>query len=421
MAMWVSVEAIVATTYFAAVLALLWVWRGKPAYLNQTVVFFAGLLASLSVALIVERPPSQWTAPLYDSISVVHWALAAAAAGAWVMIAAVARRFGTGQDYRLRLAGALAGALIPALVMAVVFPRFFLGPFADYSWPYLQQWLYTIEEYGPLLALSPERIVLLADELGPVLIAVGYTIYRLRRGGRTERQLMALLLLGFAGFIGLALDSVRWIVYAQALAWLPWTLAALTIFDRNPKLAIFRRRIPVRAPLIGLFLTVPALVALALTPRAPVAQAASLPHCDWPRMAAYLADRHGRENGSEQLLLTGIFIGPSLVWSTPYNVVGAPYGNARSLTDTFGFFGAVDDRAPREIVTRRDVDLVLVCRSSDERQYYSKPGGRDLFDRLAADMPPPWLEPVRLPDALAGAFRLYSVARSSRSPDAVAR
>ena len=98
-----------------------------------------------------------------------------------------------------------------------------------------------------------------------------------------------------------------------------------------------------------------------------------------------------------------------MVWLTPYNVIGTPYGNPRALKDTRGFFGAEDDSGPNEIVSRRDVDLVLVCRSSGEHLYYDKVGVSTMFTQLAIGAPPEWLAPVQLPDQLASAFRLYHV------------
>lgn len=409
-AIWISAEAVATTAYFAAALALLWLWRGQP-YLSRTVFFMVGLFATISLALFIERPPGQWTTPIYDSVSIVHWSLTGAGAIAWLAIAAAANNFGGDGTVRLRLAGVLAGALIPALVVAVVFPRFYLGPFADYDSVFFDRWLHSIAEYKAILPTSRERIAVLIGELGPVLAAVIYAFHRLRRGDKAERQLMALLLFGFACFVPLTLSSARWTVYAQALAWLPWTLAALALFNIDPKVAFLRQRIPLRMPAVGAFLTAPLLLALAITPTMPGFPSTVAPQCDWQQMAAYLNDRHAAKDGNELLLLTDIFRGPVLVWSTPYNVVGAPYGNGDSLNDTFGFFDAVDDRVPREIVARRNVDLILVCPSSAERRYYEAGGRRTMFKQLSDGVPPRWLKPVQLPGRLGDAFRLYSVSR----------
>ncbi len=409
-AIWISVEALAATTYFAAALALLWLWRGKP-YLGHTVFFVAGLFAAISLALLIERPPSQWVTPIYNSISVVHWTLAAAAAISWAFIAVAVKNVGGDGGARLRLAGVLAGALVPALTTALLFPEFYLGPFVEYDSQFLNQWLQPITEYSVLLPTSRAGAGLLIDELGPAFIAIVYVLHRMRRGGQPERQLMALLLFGFVCFVPLALVSARWTVYAQALAWLPWTMAAVALFNSNPKIAVLKRRIPLRAPAVGIFVTAPALLALAITPAAPTNPISVAPQCDWHQMATYLSERHAGEQGSEQLLLTDIFKGPMFVWSTPYNVVGAPYGNTQSLDDTFGFFGALDEIYPLEIVTRRKIDLVLVCRGSAERIYYGTADPGTMYTRLSDGAPPNWLEPVFLPDNLKSAFRLYSVSR----------
>ncbi|MCZ6587369.1 MAG: hypothetical protein O7B24_05425 [Alphaproteobacteria bacterium] len=409
-AIWISVEAMAATAYFAAALTLFWVWRGHP-YLSRTVLFVVGLFAAITIALLIERPPSDWSMPVYKTISVVHWFLAAVGMASWVCIAAVAKKIGGDGGVGRRFAAALAGALIPALAVALVFPRFYFGPLADFDAAVLSQLYSEITESQPLLPITRERAFLIVDQLGPVFFAVLYVLYRLRRGDRTERQLMALLLLGFVCFVPLAFAVVRWSVYAQALAWLPWTLAALALLDAEPRLTIAGRRIALRMPAVAIFLTAPALLALAITPAPPSHAAAGGVRCDWPQMAAYLSQRHATENGNEQLLFTDLIPGPALVWTTPYNVVGAPYGNAQSLNDTFGFFGAGDDVIPREIVSRRNVDLVLVCRGSEERRYHDKPGIDSMFARLSDGAAPAWLEPVRLPDHLSSAFRLYRVPR----------
>ena len=167
-------------------------------------------------------------------------------------------------------------------------------------------------------------------QLGPAVIAVIYALHRLRRGNQTERQLMALFLLGIACFVPLTMAAIRWAAYAQALAWLPWTLVTLAIFNANPRITIAGQLVRLRAPAAGVFLIAPFLFAAAIAPRIPSQSAVGL-HCDWHQMAAYLSQRHATTEGSEKLLLTDIFRGPALVWSTPFNVVGAPYGNAQSL------------------------------------------------------------------------------------------
>lgn len=420
--MWISVEAMTTTAFLGASLALLWLWRGPP-YLSRTVLYMVGLFSAISLALLVERPPDQWTTPIFDSISVVHWVLAAAAAIVWVLIAAGVNRFGGDDNVLLRFAGVLVGALVPALVVILLFPQFLQGPFAEYDGVFFDQWLHSITEYQSLRPISRARVGLLVDQLGPVLIAVIYTLYRLRRGGPAERRLMAVLLFGFACFVPLSLAVVRWSVYAQALAWLPWALAVQALFDRDPKATIAGLRLRIRAPAAAIFLTAPALLSLAVMPKMPGQQAAPSsvrpstqsvarspvgPGCDWPGMVAYLSQRHAATNGSEQLLLTDLFPGPALVWSTPYNVIGAPYGNAHSLNDTYKFFDAIDDSAAKEVAARRGIDLVLVCRSSPERQYY---GGTGMYAQLSNGTTPEWLDPVQLPSRLSASFRLFRVSR----------
>ena len=305
-ALWISVEALVTTSFFATALALLWLWRGPP-YLVRVTFFMVGLFAAISVAILIERPPSGWSTPVYQTISVVHWVLAAVGALTWVLITAFAKRSGGDENIRFRIIGVLAGGLFPFLAMALVFPRFYLGPFADYDAAVLD-WLFRlIKETTPLVPTSREGVGLFLSELGPVLIAVTYALYRLWRGDQTERQLMALLLLGFVLFVPLTMAVSRWAVYAQALAWLPWTLAALALFDADPSAVIVGRRIPLRAPLVGIFITAPLALALAVTPLVPSLTVTQQspgrtsvgPQCDWFGMATHLSQRHATAGGGE--------------------------------------------------------------------------------------------------------------------------
>lgn len=411
-AIWVSVEAVGATAYFAAALALLWLWRGQP-YLGRIVYFMLGLFAALTLALVVERTPSDWTVEAYRSFSIVHWFAVGVGTITWIGLAAFLKKRGGGDTIRRRLAAVLVGALIPALAVAVVFPQFFQGPLVEYDAGIMSRWLPLIPEYQPIWPSTLARTALFIDELGPVLIAILFVLYRLRRGDQMERQLMLFLLLGFAFYLPLSLSVLRWTVYLQALAWLPWTLATLAVLDAAPQISLGKLKIPIRMPAVAVFVTAPALLALIVAAqplaRPQVASGAAGAFCDWPQMEAHLGQRHASANGNEQILLTDITRGPELVWNTPYSVIGAPYGNTQPLGDTFNFFGATEDRVPREIVKQRGVDLVLVCTGSPDRQFYHAIGPGSMFAQLTDGVSPDWLEPETLPEELAKAFRLYRV------------
>jgi hypothetical protein len=66
----------------------------------------------------------------------------------------------------------------------------------------------------------------------------------------------------------------------------------------------------------------------------------------------------------------------------------------------------------RRIVERREIDLVLLCRSPAERAFYRADGRSEtLYHRLDRGDPPSWLAAVELPASLQANARLYQVLR----------
>ncbi|MBF0394674.1 MAG: hypothetical protein HQL38_18515, partial [Alphaproteobacteria bacterium] len=135
-------------------------------------------------------------------------------------------------------------------------------------------------------------------------------------------------------------------------------------------------------------------------PRGP---AVETEHCAWPALAAWIEANTPAPPGG--VLFTYLFTGSEMVWRTRWNVVGAPYANARSLADTAAFFGARDDSAAEAVAERRGARLVALCPSSIEARDY---GPGTLHKRLTEGELPAWLKPVALPGDLGRDFLLFA-------------
>jgi hypothetical protein len=104
--------------------------------------------------------------------------------------------------------------------------------------------------------------------------------------------------------------------------------------------------------------------------------------------------------------------GPELLYRTPHSVVASPYHrNVAGLLDSDRIFGARDDAAARRLIDRRGVELVLLCPNGPALAQAAAKGGSTFVGRLSQGQVPAWLRPVQVPAELAGAFRLYEVAR----------
>ncbi|MBI4967298.1 MAG: hypothetical protein HZC25_04180 [Rhodospirillales bacterium] len=393
LAVWVSVESLLPALTFGLGLGLVWMLEGGP-YLRLAGRYgFALALASLA-ALMLERPPGDWSAVEFDRLSILHPLLfALASAGLALMI-----RLDLASPTR-RLAAMAGMALAAGGLALALFPRLAGGFFADTP-PEIVRIFDSISEYRPLWPASLADLQGLVEHLGGTLLALASCLLLLRQGSAPEKR-MALALAGaLLLFAGLAMIQVRWAAHAQILSLLPQTLLAGWLWQRLIR--------PWRALAVVAILAGPPLLAALLGPP-PGGSAFNRPPepCRWPAMRQALMDV--RPPG--HVILTHIFPGPALVYGTGTGIVGTPYHrNPQGIADTLAIFADPGDRTARTIIDRRGIDLILVCADSVEGRWLrDRAEGDSLYRRLAEERPPAWMEPVPLERDRVGPFRLYRV------------
>lgn len=421
-AIWVGIVEVVAATYFGAALALLWLWRGAP-YERCLSAYVVGLAAAVTVALAIERPPDEWLSPFYERLSIVHWFVVAVAAAAWFAVRAGMGKAAVGNEYAARFATlAIAGA-IAITAMALVFPRFFQAPLVAAGSPIIDGWLRNSIEFQSVWPVNRAAAQTFFAKLGPAIIALGYVVWRWKSATPPLRNVFAVLILGYIFYLPLALNAVRWVSFVQALTLLPLALTIVAAWRWEGAFTFARQRIRLRAVAVTAVIFGPLFAAAIVAglggapdvsgqtqPNtvAPGSQALRHQRCDIPAVSAYLNGLYEAAPG-DSILFTYLNWGSEIVWRTPYSVVGAPYTNLASLTDTAKLFYATSDADAASIVRQRGIDLILVCTGSFE-QYPDRAGATaNLHNRLVARQPPSWLEPIDLPADLAPAFRLYRV------------
>jgi hypothetical protein len=397
---WVSVESLAGQGLIAVTMALAWIARGRNEA-RWLARFATAMLLVLAVALAIEYRPTDWLHVRYARFTFVHVVLAFALALPWNAISrAVANR---PPARKARIALSLAAGATTVAFMAVTYPRFFRGPFADFT-PFAIRWFSTVGESEPLWPTSRHRVSEFALHLWPSLVAIGWCARALRRGPPERRPLAAALLFLDVCFLPLALSAVRWTVTSQLFAALPWALAIDAILEHEPERRLgLRRAVPVIALVGGNFVA----SALFAPPAVDAHSIASHPACDWQAASTALASR-GRD---DHVLLTYVLRGGQMLWNTPLSVVAAPYNHGDSLSDVTSFFESTDDERARAIVTRRHVDFVLVCAGDAEARRYDAAGPAALHWRLTHGAVPAWLEPVPLPPPLSHSFALFTTMR----------
>ncbi|MDP6563321.1 MAG: hypothetical protein QF578_00690 [Alphaproteobacteria bacterium] len=401
LALWISIEGMVGIGLTLLALAAGWIADGRLA-IRRAVIFTLVLTAGLTVALVLERPPTDLLAIEFDRISVVYLCFLAMIAGfCLLLVVAPDGRPGT----RLLIAGAAAGVIL--LAVKLLFPNFFLGPMAEMHPLVREVWFANNAEVSPLL--DPRHLVRSLPKavahLGLILFAVPAVILCMARSSGEYRRIWALLGLFLTLTFALTLREVRWMGYPQILCLPPCIALLQGLFARRPvrKRGLAAARAAAVIAVAAGPLVLGGLLRLAL----PLPETGKA--CEMPAISAWL-DSHYAER--PQRIVNFIYPGSELLYRTRHSVVATPYHrNTAGMVDTIQLLRASDPAAAQAIVERRRADLILICPESPEATNYRRTDPPSLLAQLEAGAPPDWLVPVALPPALAADFRLFQVRR----------
>ncbi len=415
--LWVSVEGMLLVGLVLLAAGFCWLAHGA-ALTRPNLALAAALVLGLALALALEFPPAAWLAQEADRVSFMHFLPLACVAIFWRGVTVVEAHTNWAAAPLGRSGVALVGVLFVLAASALFVPKLLQGPHADVAPRVVEVWFQNVLEVRPLLIaakpLKSAREVLFF--LGPALLAMPFVVFLVSKSRGALRRQWMLVAGGIFLFVPLALYQVRWATFAELFvvpAYAALVLAVLARLDRASGGRENLLRAVIRALVVVLF-AVWALLAAAYLhglERAPKGEVAAAERAKCPigRMSRHLAGEGLAE--PPRRILSFVFFGPEILYRSPHHVVATPYHrNSPGILDAYDALRAVDDAKARDIMRRRGVDWLLICRAGKERRWYQSrdSGGETLFDRLEAQRPPPWLEPLALPDDLS-AFGLFAV------------
>ena len=419
LAIWTSVEGLVAVALSFAALALLWIIDGKD-IVRASLLYAVLMVLCVAIAIAIERPPQEWLIQEYDRISAVHLYLFSFAAMFWIIIAVAGRFLTAARDASSRGLFILATATILFGIFWYLFPAFFAGPMVGVPERVVQIWNTQVAEYQSAIDFDhlSETIYLPFLFLGAALPAFLYLPFLIAFRDAEMRRPWIFFLIALIVFLPLSIYQLRWGIYAQILA-LPiyaelllHVLRSFKLEQSSPGLRAALARVGIILVFAGTFTVLGRLAAPETSAAAVrVEPAASSADCDLAQLGRYLADP---SNGwrPRQKILALIFFGPELQYRTPHSVVATPnHRNAVAILDTIGFFSATDAATAREIAARRQIDLVLVCPDQPEEQLYINDDKTTLYDNLIDGKYPTWLKRVELPASVNAGHMLFEFAR----------
>ncbi len=434
---WVSPEFLLPLALALLVGGLIWIRHGASG-LAVNLALTGGLLLGLGLALMLERPPSDWLTVEYDRISVAHFTMAVLALGFWLVVSALASRgeelgparTGPGGPLR-RVAGVLGGGAATGLLLHLVHPDFFRGPWVSADPETQQIWLQHVQE---LRAIWPSSIAGLGEAIAILGLApFVITVFALRARKEVAPAPWLFLTLSSLLFFGLTLAQARWGLYIGVMLAIGMVVLLdhlLPLLDR--RFGGLRRR-ALRLALIAVLVPGPVLLGYAISGLAGEAAEleasdATLSHggadagadgaeaahgrgqCRLRRLAPLLQDP-GVAGERRVTVLAHVDRGAEILYRTSHRILAGPYHrNLRGIGDIHRAFTLPpDDPVVRGILHEREVRLVLLCPEGDEG-FLGRGGEGSTFHRLVRGPVPEWAEEIPLPEALHDSgFRLFRV------------
>jgi len=413
LAIWTSVEMtlLVALCQGAAVIS--WI-RFPRVSARPQVIVAASFLAVMLLAHVAEHAPRALMLVEYDRISVPYVVIAALTFAVWSVVWALERRNPETLMPRRRLVAIGVAGAVAVGVLLTLFPDLIGGPLAGAD-PRLDDiWQRRVMENHPLAPTTLRRTGEFLFFIGAVAIAIPYAVVagwrrRAEPAGMpwffvatvcTVYFLLALMRFRLAPFAELASTLALADMIARVIGWSERHLdkARCLLVNGTASFALMFGSI-----LSGLYI---------MTLAAAASDGRAYPKCAISAIAPLLNDPNGL--GARPLVIAALLDrGPEILYRTRHSVVSSPYHrNVAGIWDTYRIFDATDETESRSIVARRGIDLLLLCPSAAERQFFDgKKAGPNLYSHLLDGRAPDWLAPVAIDPNAASGFRLFRVLR----------
>ncbi|HSJ24969.1 MAG TPA: hypothetical protein VK929_09895 [Longimicrobiales bacterium] len=440
---WVSPESLLPLLLLFASGGLAWVLRGSR-MVEQNVALCGGLVMGLAVALVLERPPSEWLWQEFDRISIAHLTMGLLAITFWWTFgrlrgasgdepaprltaadggeqrAASAASSVAAPGWRDRLLRGGVGAVLAVALLAAVHPRFFHGPWEGVDPGIIDIWLSGVQELQPLVSSEASGLGRSVVFFGPVLFLLPLAISALAQDRHTPRApVRAFLLLSLLVYVPMAAYQARFAGYmGLVMAVLMMVLISRLLTRADAIVSVVGRGVLRIAFILGVLMS-PLLmgeVTGALVSAAGVAtsgvddddEVAGL--CRLDGVARVLSEPESL--GSQPRTIAAfIDFGPELLYRTPHRILAGPYHrNADGIVAAYALLTAADPITRDSIAAARQVDLILICPPRDS-VYFGRYVEVSLYTELRRGMLPGSYREVELPDDVPAGFRLFEVDR----------
>ena len=391
----IGLEMMPALAAILAAVGLRWAIEGEDAA-PLTSAFGLAFGVGTIALFVATVPPSSWTNPAYDEISIVWMAVAAISGGMIALLAAVSRRL---RDARLRLCIGASMGLVSAGLVIAAYPHALTDPYGNVDPLLAELWLAHVMETRSALEIlkTPSEALPI---YWPPLAALMLGGLAMRKSAPSSRALFLAPLFALVALIAVSVWQLRAMPGANLVAQpvLAAALLRLLGFGAN---GFSRARYIGAIALVSspfLILAGPGLAFIASGENHAAPKAVT---CRHPADVAALKDL------APGLVLSFIDSGPAILAATPHAVLAAPYHrNNAGNRAAYDIFLSGDGGAER-LLKERHVKYVAICVGTTDLKIFNRAAPDGLAMRLARGDVPPYLQPI--PGNTAASLRVFRV------------
>jgi len=413
LAIWTSVEMTLVVALCQAAAVFSWIRFPHVRPRPQVIAAFA-FLAVMLLALVVEHPPGALLTVEFDRLSIPYVVIAALTLAVWAAIYALECRRPAAFTPRRRFVAIGLVGVAAVIVLLALFPGFIGGPYEGIDPRIETIWYAHVAELQPLMPTTLDHARQFLIFIGSAVVALPYAAtigWRNRHDfhGATWLFLAVVLAIYFL----MSLQHFRLAPFAEIASTPVLADMVMRLIDWSKHRSGRTRRL-LMACAGGGILIVGGILAISgfLSQSATAFNGKPEPACRISDIAPLLNDPD--RLGARPLIIAALLDrGPEILYRTRHSVVSAPYHrDGPGIWDSYRIFSTQDEAESRAIITRRGVDLLILCPSAVERRFFGYDGGTgNVYRRLLAGRGPEWLTPVALPVEQNSGFMIYRVRR----------
>lgn len=408
--LWTGLEMLTLIVLSILFLGMLWIFFGRF-FLMQNFILSISLSFFLCLILLAENGLDNFALVAFDRISVFHLFVFSTISGYWFVAL-----FFSGKNFFetpvSRFLFAFGGFVCLISLWLYFFPGIMDGPFKGVDPMVKSLYLRQTGEFGKNSKMMLHNFLL-------ALPAVAFVSYRLlMKKDRENNLLYTWLILAVLVYFVLGLYMTRWVFTLSIVCLLPNAMILGSIADWKKS----RINCIIAFSLVFCLLILP--LSVIIVPKENNIKDTQRSDYNFVLIDTLKYITTHTKASAGDIILANIYIGPAILYYTPFNVVGTPnHNNSRGILDTYEIVTSRSDTTAWSHIQKRGIKYILVDKRLNDFAWLNSGRTKDQEDnagklffinRLKNDKRPDWVYKIPLPKKLEEEFKFYGILSQTR-------